>query len=62
MLQPLAQFLFNTTTGRLPTGPTGSSAVKLLYTHYHNIPKLEQIAPMAVKWQWWCSGGSIMIW
>lgn len=44
---PLVQFLYQ--PGRLGA-PLSSSAVEVLHTRYHAVPKLEVIAPLATKW------------
>jgi iron only hydrogenase large subunit-like protein len=44
---PLVQFLYH--HKRLHS-PSSKSAHQLLHTHFHSVPKLETIAPLAVKW------------
>jgi len=46
-LSPLAQWLYDDT--RLKR-PRSEQAIKLLHTGFHVVPKLEEIAPLAVKW------------
>ena len=53
-LSKLSMFLFGPLDGTLSTGifggPMSPVAIQLLHTRFQAVPKLEQIAPLAVKW------------
>jgi hypothetical protein len=44
---PVCQQLYGSTFGRQPFS---SEARRLLHTRYHAIPKMEEVAPLGIKW------------